>query len=274
MVDQGVARGPPRARTGTARARQVGSLRIRHPPAHDMSRIGVDDEGIIDGPDPRRHVRQARHPQSSGEETGDQRPEHTRLARSAGHASVTTGAVLFTLRPRTTLRKKLTQRTCCCATGHHDALSIELAPHAAHPAHAEASCTRRNLFAVPAITARAGTRYWSVSRDDPPLEMRGNLPHLRYLRRRQWNLDHARYTQRPQSLQGYPGPTRLSPGSGPRQRAGADTPKLTRDDSASPSTKHARVAGPREVATSGRISSPCPCFGASAAPPSFPHAGE
>ena len=44
--------------------RQVGTIRVRHPPAHDAARVDVDDERDVDKPGPSRRVRQIREPQS------------------------------------------------------------------------------------------------------------------------------------------------------------------------------------------------------------------
>ena len=45
---------------------QLGAKRVRHPPAHDAPRVGVDDEGGVGEPSPRGHVSQVRHPQRIG----------------------------------------------------------------------------------------------------------------------------------------------------------------------------------------------------------------
>ena len=43
--------------------RQVASKRARHAPADDGTREYIDDEGDVGKADPRRHVRDVRHPQ-------------------------------------------------------------------------------------------------------------------------------------------------------------------------------------------------------------------
>ena len=87
MVDQGVTRAHRALVQGLLERveRQVGTQRVRHPPAHDTSRVGVDDEGDIDEPRPRRHVRQVREPQGVRTRSPEHPIDPVRRARELRH---------------------------------------------------------------------------------------------------------------------------------------------------------------------------------------------
>ena len=111
--------------------RQVGAKRVRHPPAHDATGIGVDDERDVDEPHPGRDVRDAREPQGVWARGLELPVDPVRRARERRHAR----RRFHPRAPHHAAKTKLAHQPRDRAAGHHDALAAKLAPHLANPIH-------------------------------------------------------------------------------------------------------------------------------------------
>ena len=185
VVDQGVARVHHARVQGLFERveRQVGAKRVRHPPAHDAPRVGVDDERDVDEPRPGRDVGQVREPQRVGARSLEHPVDPVRRAPLRRHA----GRCLHCTPPHHTAKAKLSHPPCNRAPGHRDALAAKLTPHLADPVHPEvlfphpadllaklrvAACTGRQPAAVPfpgfaLVVRRRGNRPLPAERLDP-----------------------------------------------------------------------------------------------------------
>ena len=106
---------------------------MRHPPAHDTPRIGVDDEGRVGEPPPRRHIGQVRHPQRI--RAADlELPIHPVIGALALHHRV---RGLRPPAPHRPLQPQPAHQPSHRATRHRDPFTAKLAPDLAHPVHPE-----------------------------------------------------------------------------------------------------------------------------------------
>ena len=156
---------------------------MRHPPAHDTPRIGVDDEGRVGEPPPRGHVGQVRHPQRI--RAADlELPIHPVIRALAVHYRARG------LRPPAShraLQPQPAHQPRHRATRHRDPFTAKLAPDLAHPVHPEvlvvhpadlpaqppvATHPRRGALRLPLarlvlVVRRWGDRHLGADRPDP-----------------------------------------------------------------------------------------------------------
>ena len=101
---------------------------VRHPPAHDAPRVGVDDERDVDEPGPGRDAAQIGEPPRVRPRRPELPVDPVRRARILRHRRR-----LHPPAPHHAAKAERAHQRRHRAPGRHDALALELAPHLAHP---------------------------------------------------------------------------------------------------------------------------------------------